>query len=129
MQGVSVGLTFLAEWLLELDTPSEAEASAREAAELQRIDGAWTPWPGYGCGPLVETLVRLDASDAEAQLLAAERTIAVSEQYLARPQLLRARGLMLERQGELDGASEALVASADVARSQHACIQLGRTLD
>ena len=129
MQGVSIGLTNLTEWALQLDMPADVEASAREAAELQRLDGGWMPWPGYGCGPLVETLVRLDASDADSQLGAAEQMVAASEQYATRPQVLRARGLLLHRQGDLDGALVALAASADAARSQHARIQLGRTLD
>jgi DNA-binding NarL/FixJ family response regulator len=55
--------------------------------------------------------------------------VAATEQYAARPQLLRARGLLLQRQGALDAALDAFAASGDVARSQHALIQLGRTLD
>ena len=44
------------------------------------------------------------------------------------PQLLRARGLLLSRQGDLPGALTALHESAGVAREQQALLQLGATL-
>jgi hypothetical protein len=62
-------------------------------------------------------------------LVTAEHDVASTGQVIARPQLLRARGLLLQRQGEVDAALEALLASAELARSYHAGIQLGRTLD
>jgi DNA-binding CsgD family transcriptional regulator/tetratricopeptide (TPR) repeat protein len=129
LQGVSMGLAHLAELELQLDRPAEAEAPAREAAELMRVGGSWQAWPGRGCGPLAEVVVRVASPDMEDTLGAIEQMVAATEQYAARPQLLRARGLLLQRQGALDAALDAFAASGDVARSQHALIQLGRTLD
>src|SRR5262249_38516505 len=111
LQGVSVGQLYLADWLLELNQPSDAEQPARQAAEMQRIGGRWQPYPGWGWGPLAETVTRLGTTDMEATLAEAEEQIAVSEQYVGRPQLLRARGLLLERIGDLAQALEALQAS------------------
>jgi DNA-binding CsgD family transcriptional regulator/tetratricopeptide (TPR) repeat protein len=128
VQGVSVGQPLFADMALQVDRLAEAEAPAREAAELLRVGGGWSPWPGNGWGPLAETAVRLPTTDAEQILTAAEHDIAASEQYIARPQLLRARGLLLQRQGDLDAATDVLKASAEIARSQSAGIQLGRTL-
>jgi DNA-binding CsgD family transcriptional regulator len=45
-----------------------------------------------------------------------------------RPQLLRARGVWLLHRGDVNGAITELEASAAVARSQHASIELGRSL-
>ena len=73
--------------------------------------------------------MRLVTPDAEEILAAAEQAVATTEQHVAQPQLLRARGLLLQRKGLLDAALEALTASAELARSQRAGIQLGRTLD
>ena len=44
------------------------------------------------------------------------------------PQLLRALGLHYRAAGDLENALDRLLASADAARSQHAIVQLGRTL-
>jgi hypothetical protein len=128
MQGLSLGLATLADWMLELDRPEEADAPAQDAAELLRQGGSWQPWPEFAFGPLAETVVRLGTPDAEDVLAEAEQQVESSEQYLGRPQLLRARGLLCERKGKLNRALEALHASAEVARSQRAVIQLGRTL-
>jgi len=78
--------------------------------------------------PLAETLVCLHAPDAEAVLSDAERLIEQTEKVVARPQLMRARGRLLMHHGDLTGAIETLDASAAVARSQHAFIELGHTL-
>jgi transcriptional regulator with XRE-family HTH domain/tetratricopeptide (TPR) repeat protein len=129
LQGLSIGLTAVSEMALQVNRVAEAESAAREAADLLRIGGRWTPWPGNGWPPLAETLVRLATPDAEEILARAEHEVAVSEQYVGRPQLLRARGLMLQRQGHIDVALEAFAASAEIARSQGAGIQLGRTLN
>jgi DNA-binding NarL/FixJ family response regulator len=129
VQGLSVSLATLADMALQLDRFAEAEAPAREAADLLRVDGGWRPWPGMGLGPLAETIVRLTTADAEQIVATAEREVAATEQYVAHPQLLRSRGLLLQRQGQPDAALEALRASAEIARSQHAGIQLCRTLD
>jgi DNA-binding CsgD family transcriptional regulator/tetratricopeptide (TPR) repeat protein len=129
MLGLSIALVMTADWVLQLDRPADAEAPAREASDLLRVGGRWQPWLGFVFGPLAETVVRLAAPDEEVILCEAEQQIDVSEQYLARPQLLRARGLLHQRRGELDGALEALRGSAEIARSQHALIQLGRTLE
>src|SRR5205085_5881798 len=118
MQGLSLSLATLADWMLELDRPEDAHAPAREAAELLRTGGSWQPWPGFAFGPLAETAVRLGAPDAEDVLAEGEQQVESSEQYLGRPQLLRARGLLCERKGKLDRALEALHAGAEVARSQ-----------
>jgi catechol 2,3-dioxygenase-like lactoylglutathione lyase family enzyme/DNA-binding NarL/FixJ family response regulator len=128
MQGLSLSLVALADWVLELDRPEQAEAPARELADLLRVGGRWAAWPGLAFGPLAETVVRLATPDAEELLAAAEQEVAATEQHWARPQLLRARGLLLQRQGQLDAALEALAAGAEIARSQRAGIQLGRTL-
>jgi tetratricopeptide (TPR) repeat protein len=128
VQGLSRSLALLADMALQIDRPADAEAPAREAAELLRVPGGWGRWPGVACGPLAETVVRLATPDAEEILAAAEHMVASTEQHLAQPQLLRARGLLLQCQGQLDGALETLAASAEIARSQRTGIQLGRTL-
>jgi DNA-binding CsgD family transcriptional regulator/transcriptional regulator with XRE-family HTH domain len=129
VQGLSRSLAALADMALEVDRLTDAEAPARQAAELLRMRGGWGVWPGVVCGPLAETVVRLASPDAEKILTSAEQTVAATEQLVATPQLLRARALLLQRQGRLDAALEALTTSAELARSQRAGIQLGRTLD
>ena len=114
--------------MLELDRPEEAEAPAREAADFLRVGGNWSPFPGAAFGPLAETVVRLGTPDAEHILAEGEQQVEASEQHLGRPPLLRARGLLLWGRGQVEAAREALHASAAVARSQHAEMQLGRTL-
>jgi hypothetical protein len=126
--GLSLALVMTADWALQLDRPAEADAPVREAADLLRVGGRWQPWVGFVFGPLAETVVRQGASDEQDILCDAEQQVEASEQYLARPQLLRARGLLYQRRGELDSALDALRNSADVARAQHALVQLGRTL-
>jgi DNA-binding NarL/FixJ family response regulator len=73
-------------------------------------------------------LVRLAAPDAENVLAEAQSLIDQHDLRVARPQQLRAQGLMLARQGDRRGALQAFCASADLARAQHALPELGRTL-
>jgi tetratricopeptide (TPR) repeat protein/DNA-binding CsgD family transcriptional regulator len=129
VQGVALNLVLLADFSLQLDRATEAEAPAREAAEFLRVGGQWQPWPGIFCGVLAETVVQVASPDMDDMLAEMEEMVATTEQFAARPQLLRARGLLLERRGRLYEAVEALTESAEVARDQHAGIQLGRTLD
>jgi DNA-binding CsgD family transcriptional regulator len=124
-QGVAYGLALLADYTLQLDRPSEAEAPAREAAEVTR--SSWPSMLGF-VAPLAEILVCVHSPDAEAVLSDAERLIEQTEKLVARPQLLRARGRLLMQRGDLTGAIETLDASSAVARSQHATIELGRSL-
>jgi DNA-binding CsgD family transcriptional regulator len=125
MQAVAYGLVLFADGMLQLDRPAEAEAPAREAAEVTL--SSWRSMAGF-VAPLAETLVCLHAPDAEAVLADAERLIEETDKPVARPQLLRARGRLLMHRGDLRGAIKTLGESAAVARSQHALIELGRTL-
>ena len=77
---------------------------------------------------LAEALVRLDDERAETKLAEAEERVQRLEMYLGIPQLRRTRGLLLRSRGNLAGAKEALVASADLARNQHSALELARTL-
>ena len=129
LQGLSTSLVAVAEMALQMGRPADAEAPAREAADLLRVGGGWAPWPGIGLGPLAETVVRLATPDAEDILAAAEHMVESTEQHVARPQLLRACGLLFRRQGQIDAALQAVAASAEIARAQFSGIQLGRTLD
>ena len=70
-QGLSVGLAIVADMALQIDRVAEAEAPAREAADLLRVGAGWAPWPGISFGPLAETVVRLATPDAEAIVAAA----------------------------------------------------------
>jgi non-specific serine/threonine protein kinase len=126
VQGVTIALYVLADSLLQLGRAPEAEAPAREGAEL-----ACTRWRGeIGCAMevLAETLARLGTSDAENVISDAQQVIDDFEIEAARPQVLRARGLLLLRRGDVDEAIAVLQSSAEVARSQHALIEYGRTL-
>ncbi len=78
------------------------------------------------CGALGEAAA--GASDAEDTLAEATALMERSEAYLARPQLLRARGLLRAREGRAHEAVAALRESAEAARAQGALPQLGRTL-
>jgi predicted ATPase/DNA-binding CsgD family transcriptional regulator len=125
MQAVAYGLAVSADYMLQLGRAADAEAPAREAADVIRRS-----WPGIAgwAAPLAETLVCLEAPDAEDVLADAEEFIGETGKAVARPQLMRARGLLLRQRGDLSGAIEILEASAAMARSQQARIELGRTL-
>jgi DNA-binding NarL/FixJ family response regulator len=122
----ATGLCQLADFALQLGRPSEAEGPAREAAELAR--SRWRSEVGDCLAVLCEARVRIDAPDVGATLVDAEQLIDELEKDVGRPQVLRARGLLLLRRGDTRGAIATLEASAALARSQHALIQLGRTL-
>ena len=117
----------LAQRYLALGRAAEAEAPAREAVAIMRRFGSW----GYAIWtvpPLAEALVCTGAPDAVAFLAEAFDLADRLDAKGLLPQLLRARGLLLFRQGDLGGALTALRASAGVAREQHALLQLGATL-
>jgi hypothetical protein len=88
LQGVSFGLQWLADFLLQLDRVAEAEPAAREAARLMRPDTGFALLIGFAGGPLAEAVVRLSAPDAEAVLKGTEDLVRSSEQYMALPQVL-----------------------------------------
>jgi DNA-binding CsgD family transcriptional regulator len=127
VQRATLGLGQLAEWFLDLGRWSEAAEVADEAAGMAFGHSYWfsTVWVFPA---LAEALVRLDDERAEAKLTEAEDHVQRLELYLGIPQLRRTRGLLLRSRGSTAGAIEALVASADVARSQHAALELARTL-
>jgi DNA-binding CsgD family transcriptional regulator len=126
LQGLVDGLLQLADSLVQLDRPSEAEAPAREAVAMAR--SSWRALLAAAMGILSEALVRVEAPDAEETLADAERLIDELDTPVTRPVLLRTRGLLLLRRGDVTGAIEALQLSAALARSWHWNIQLGRTL-
>jgi DNA-binding NarL/FixJ family response regulator len=125
LQGETLALSLLADYLLQLDRAAEAEAPARDVAEVTQA--SWRNTLG-DLAVLAETLVLLQAPDAEANLARAEQLIEQFEKWVARPQILRAKGRLLLQHGDFASAIVALHASAAIARSQHAVIQLGRTL-
>jgi len=125
MQGLT-HLASMADMLLQLERLPEAEAAVREAEAVVRRNFWWRL--GSVFGPLAETLVRLRTTDAQGFLDEAEKLVDQSGQELARPQLLRARALWHLELGDPQAALAGLQASAAVARSQHAALQLGRTL-
>jgi DNA-binding CsgD family transcriptional regulator/tetratricopeptide (TPR) repeat protein len=126
LQDVTILLWQIADFSLQLDRPAEAEAPAREAAEVART--SWRSEVGDCLATLSETLALLGARDAEAVLGDAEHLLELLEKAVGLPQLLRAKGRLLLRRGDVTGAIAALDESASAARSQHAHIQLGRTL-
>src|SRR5207237_8250980 len=104
----------------------DAEPAARAAVDVGR--NGMLPTLSLTLGPSAETLVMLGAPEAEENLAESQRIVHELELYFAQPALLRARGLLLMRQGKPDEALESLQASAALARSQHANVELGRTL-
>jgi hypothetical protein len=120
-QDIDHGIDFLwllAEFRLQLDQVASAAETAREAAQLSTAHGVE--------GILAEALVRTGASDAETWVT--EERVRQIEHERGRPSLLRARGLFLQRQGDLLGALGALQRSEEAARIQGAAIELGRTM-
>jgi DNA-binding CsgD family transcriptional regulator len=96
---------------------------------LLRVDGPWLPWPGAFAGVQAETVIRLARSDGEIVLANAFQMIDATQQHVARPQILRAQGLLLQRKGKFQEAIATLMQASDLARTQQALIQLARTLD
>src|SRR5579859_6122810 len=82
----------------------------------------------FSAGPLAETLAWLGTDDAAQMLAEVEEIIDGCGLAIARPQVLRARARLLARQGATAAALDALEASATLARSQHAGIELARSL-
>jgi DNA-binding NarL/FixJ family response regulator len=125
-QGV-VGAHFqTADFALQVDQVARAEADARTGFDLART--RYPFWLGLVAGVLAEALARQDAPDAAATISMLEQLVDERQAGVARPQLLRARAICLEREGNFEGALDALQSSAAIARSQHAVIALGQTL-
>lgn len=126
------GLTSLSGWYadfaLQLERFADAQALIREAAELVRVGSGRWGMRGKVLGQLAEVVARLDTPDADEVVDDAEQQVRISEQFLALPQLLRARALLLHRKGQSTRAFEVIQDSATMARSQHAKIQLARSL-
>jgi len=128
MQGLTSLSGWYADFALQLEQCAEVQALIREAAELVRVgSGRWGVL-GNVLGRLAEIVARLDTPDANEVVDDAEQQVRFSGQNLALPQLLRARALLLHRRGENSRALDAVRESARTARSQHARIQLGRSL-
>jgi DNA-binding NarL/FixJ family response regulator len=125
LQGVTTGLFELIALKLQIDRAPEVEVESREALALL---SRWGGLRGLVVGPIAETLVRIRTADAEAVLGELERIVDESGELVARPQLLRARALVLAGQDAIGDALEALSASAAEARSQHALVELSQTL-
>lgn len=120
-------LAILADWRLERGEAAAALTSAREALALLRAHAVGDVTVDV-CGPLADAAAVAGAPDAAAVLAEATALMERSEAYLARPQLLRADGLLRAREGHTHDAVAALRESADAARAQGALPQLGRTL-
>jgi hypothetical protein len=117
----------LVDWYLQLGRIDEAVATARDDAVLLRKHGFWSA-TGLVLGPLAEAVVLAGAADAPAVLAQAEALVAREGHQLAMAQVLRARGLLLAGQGEMDAALAALVESAQIARERGAMVPLACTL-
>ena len=117
----------LANWYLDLGHVADAEAPARTAVTLLREHAHWgmTAW---ACGAVAEAVVRCGSLDADTVLQECEMLVARYDHIAATPQLLRARGLLRQREGNLIAAQAALRESAAVARAQGANVSLARTL-
>jgi DNA-binding NarL/FixJ family response regulator len=100
--------------------------ASRRAVEIARLK--WRGRLGFAVGPLAEAVVRLGADDTDRLLIDLEQLVHKSGLDVARPQLLRARAFQLLRKGAYAEATGALEASAAVARSHHAVIDLAQTL-
>jgi tetratricopeptide (TPR) repeat protein len=126
-QGLLLDLWWLSDALLQLERWDEAMTTAREAATLLRSRVYWGA-AGLVLAVLTEASARLQAPDGWTTLHGAEDSIVRLEQLCAQPPLLRARGLLLAQQNDLDDAIAALLNSAAVARQQGALVHVGRTL-
>jgi DNA-binding NarL/FixJ family response regulator len=125
---VAERLSELADALLQLERMSEAEAVAREAVSLVDASGWRSLELVLPHAIAAEIFARIGTADAEAALTAAEQFAEQQDDGLARPALLRARGLFEVARGRRSAGLSALEASATQARAQGALIQLGRTL-
>jgi DNA-binding CsgD family transcriptional regulator len=124
--GLGVALTYLASLKLQVNQPAAAEPPAREAFDIARL--SWRGRLGLAAGPLAEAVARLGTDDADRILVGLEQVVDESGLDVARPQLLRARAFQLLRKHAYGEATGVLEASAAVARSQHAVIDLAQTL-
>jgi DNA-binding CsgD family transcriptional regulator len=115
-----------AEFALQLGRPEAAESAAREAFAASQAK--WWVVVGLAAGPLADTLAWLGTDDANQMLDDLEGLVNTYGLYIARPQLLRARARLDARGGAFDEALEALKGGAELARSQHAVIDLAQTL-
>jgi hypothetical protein len=116
-------LQWLADWQLDLGEEEAALAGARAALAL-----AWAVGAAAASAALAEAAVRTGAADAPTLLAEAFTVMERDQQYRHQPRLLRARGLLLDRQGDASGALAAMAQSAAAARAQEALPELGRTL-
>jgi len=112
---------------LDLGRNMEAAAAARQVADLdptRQLVG----WSAWAYGPFAEATARLKTEDAAAILTEADAVSATYQLRSMQPQLRRARGILFWHRGDLDAAISVLQSSANTARSQHAVLELGRTL-
>jgi DNA-binding NarL/FixJ family response regulator len=124
-QNVQAALLLQADFALQLGDLSTAETAAREALGLPVVE------PHYVQNArvvLAEAAACAFAPDAEAVLTAARERIDDPGMRCEQAQLFRASGLYHRAAGDLAKAHDQLLASAEVARAQHAVVQLGRTL-
>jgi tetratricopeptide (TPR) repeat protein len=117
----------LADCLLQLERFSEAEKSAREAADILCSHDCWH-WTVEVFGTVAEAVVCSGSADAEAVLSKASARANSPERAGAEPQISRARGLFLASRGDLGRAVAALNESVNLARVQRHTVQLGRSL-
>jgi DNA-binding CsgD family transcriptional regulator/tetratricopeptide (TPR) repeat protein len=124
--GLGVALYYLSNLKLQVGQPADAEAPAREAFEVART--SWRGRLALAAGPLAESLAQLGTDDADRTCADLGLLVDQFGLEVARPQLLRARAWLLLRQNAYGKAIEVLESSAAVARSQHAVIDLARSL-
>ena len=106
-QSLPSGLYMLADFALQLDQAAVALAAAREAFGLVQQHAFW-PFAGLVGAPFAEALVLADVGDVEQQLDAIESLAAEHDQCGGDPQMLRARGLLRWRRGDLESAIQTL---------------------
>jgi tetratricopeptide (TPR) repeat protein len=117
----------LVDWYLQLGRIDEAEALARQNTVLLREHGYWST-AGLVLGTLAEAVVLAGATDATVVVADAAALVAREGHHLSMAQVLRARGLLLAGQGDIEGALAALAQSARIARERGALVPLARTL-
>ena len=99
-----------ADFAIQLERHAEAYAAAREAVTIVRT----------------EVSVVQHSDTAEDLVNEAVALLDSHHHSLGRSQVMRAQGLLDWRHGDLGKAIQTFTASADIARSQHAAVQLGR---